>query len=509
MAAIDSLLGLLIQQGGNELRVATGVEPKMFAAGVARRTSFPATSEETLRELLGELWTPERAAIVAEGKRVELDYESARLGAFHLVFTPHPSGFQATFRRIGKIAHAVSVPTAPSTTAARPSTPEVVVHVEEPLAPLATSHLDAPELRVDRRRDRPLVRGSLDDLIVRASTMRASDLHLAEGAHPAVRIDGSLETFTDLTTDDLSEWLALTPAQRATIAEGRALDLALEVARSIRARLHVYQTAAGLCAAVRLLPNSSTSFAQLQLGELLEPIVDFPNGLVLIAGSAGSGKSTTLAAIAQEILRRRSVVMVTLEDPIELPLNATDRSIVRRRQVHRDVRDFTSGLRDALREDPDVIVVGELRDPETIALALTAAETGHLVLATVHSRSAPSAVQRILDGSPAERQPQVRAQLADALRAVVSQRLLPRARGEGRVPALEVLRLSSGVASLIREGKVAQLATAMQAGRAEGMVMLERSLADRVSSGVVRLEDARAAANDQAVLTNYLSTKNL
>jgi twitching motility protein PilT len=194
-----------------------------------------------------------------------------------------------------------------------------------------------------------------------------------------------------------------------------------------------------------------------------------------------------------------------LEDPIEYTLTAGETSLVRRRQVGRDVRDFATGLRDALRADPELLLLGEIRDPETIALALTAAETGHLVLASMHSGSAASAVERIIDACPPARQQQVRLQLADSLRAIIAQRLLRRAHGTGRVPAIEVLRVTRAVASLIREGKTAQFATAIQSGRREGMITLERSLAERVQSGEVSSEDAYAATNDPELLTIFLS----
>jgi twitching motility protein PilT len=236
----------------------------------------------------------------------------------------------------------------------------------------------------------------------------------------------------------------------------------------------------------------------------LEDLVDIPHGLVLVCGATGSGKSTTLAALAQEALRRRSIVLTTLEDPIEHALFASETSLVRRRQIGRDARDFASGLRDALREDPDVLLLGEMRDPETIGMALTAAETGHLVLSSLHSGSASSTVERIVDSYPPARQGQVRVHLADALRAVVVQRLLPRARGTGRVVALEVLRVTHAVASMVREGKTSQIASAIQSGKRDGMVSLERSLADRVQAGDVRIEDARAAANDPASLAMYV-----
>jgi twitching motility protein PilT len=263
--------------------------------------------------------------------------------------------------------------------------------------------------------------------------------------------------------------------------------------------------AEGLAAAIRLLPDKAPSLASLHIPVPLEDLVDLPHGLVIACGATGAGKSTTLAALAQEALRRRSVVLATLEDPIEYALTANDSSVVRRRQIGRDVPNFATGLRDALREDPDVLLLGEMRDPETITLALTAAETGHLVLSSLHSGSAASAIERIVDAYPPQRAAQIRVQLADSLKAVIVQRLVPRARGNGRLPAVEVLRVTHAIASMIRDGKTAQLATAMQSGRREGMIPLERCLADLVNAGEVELDHARAAANDPASLAMYLS----
>ena len=226
-------------------------------------------------------------------------------------------------------------------------------------------------------------------------------------------------------------------------------------------RVHAYLTEGGFAAAIRLLPQVAPTFDSLHMPIAFDDVVMHPHGLVLVCGSTGSGKSTTLAALACEAMRRRSIVVVTLEDPIEYALDAPEGSIVRRRQIGRDVSDFASGLRDALREDPDVLLVGEMRDPESISLALTAAETGHLVLASIHSRGAASAIERIVDASPSERRNQVRVQLAESLRAVIGQRLLPRARGSGRIPAIEVLRVNHAVSSLIREARTAQIASAM------------------------------------------------
>jgi twitching motility protein PilT len=274
-------------------------------------------------------------------------------------------------------------------------------------------------------------------------------------------------------------------------------------------RLHAFIVGGLPAIAVRILPRAIPTLAELGLPSDLQDLAALPNGLVLLTGPAGSGKSTTAAALCQELIRRRSAMLLTLEDPVEYAFDTTGtHSIVRQRQVGADVADFATGLRDALREDPDVLLVGEMRDAESISLALTAAETGHLVFGTLHSRSAASAIDRIIDSYPGARQQQLRMQLSESLRAVIAQRLLPHARGSGRVVAVEVLRRNSAVANLIREGKTPQLVSVMQSSRKEGMVLLERSLAELCRAGSVEERDAFAAANDQDSLSEYIHARS-
>ncbi len=525
MARIDSILGIVIQQGANELRVGTDREPKMLAYGIAKRLSMPSTAADTLRDLLGDILAPEREEAMRARGRIEVAYEAPGLGAFKVTLTARAdNAFDATFVRDG--ARGGAKASAPVTMEHTPKLGPPVLAVAAPASGILPAAPPASHSEVDPgeplREHSPSSTGipasargpapapaqsieALTQLVARAVSMRASDLHLADGEPPVARVDGALCRLDDLGLLEVAKVIPLDDPALARVHRGESVDLAIEIPEIGRVRVHVFRTDERLAAAVRMLPRAAPSLASLHLPMPLDDIVDLPQGLVLVCGATGSGKSTTLAALAQEAVHRRSVVLTTLEDPIEYAISPPPTSLVRRRQVHRDVRDFASGLRDALREDPDVLLVGEMRDPETIGLALTAAETGHLVLASMHSRSSASAVERIVDSYHPERQQQIRVQLADSLRAVIAQRLLPRARGGGRIPALEVLRVTHAVANIIREGKTAQLATALQSGRKDGMLALERCLADRVLAGEIRVEDARAAANDPSSLARYLA----
>ncbi|HEY2517347.1 MAG TPA: PilT/PilU family type 4a pilus ATPase [Polyangiaceae bacterium] len=499
MARIDSLLAIVLAQGANELRMGTGREPKMLAYGAAKRLTVPTTPEDTLRDLLGEILSPERDALLKARGRLEVPYASPSVGSFQVTFTARDDGFDVTFLKGGRKEPVSPAPTAAPSPPAPPAAPPAMDASAPP--PSAPPPAPPPPLR-------PLASLGSEDLlaplVAHAASLRASDLHLVDGESPRVRVDGSILRLEHGAPVDVARLLSLTERDRERLAGGEAIEAARTVDAAGRVRIHVYRSSEGLGAAIRLLPRAAPSLASLHLPIALDDLALLPHGLVLVCGATGSGKSTTLAALAQEALRRRSIALTTLEDPIEYPLAATESSIVRRRQVGRDVRDFPTGLRDALREDPDVVLVGEMRDPETIGLALTAAETGHLVLSSLHSRSVASAVERIFDSYPPERQAQIRVQLADSLRAVIVQRLVPRARGEGRLPVLEVLRVNHAAAAMIRDAKTPQIASLLQSGKRDGNLALERSIADRVQAGEIRPEEARAVANDLTSLAMYL-----
>jgi twitching motility protein PilT len=505
MAGVDSLLGIVIQQGADELRLGTDITPRMLQMGTPKRLALPATPDDTLRQLLGPLLTPERETELWSQGRLELVHKTPDGSNFFVLITARKGAGAAAGAFDVVFVRGVRRP-GPSRDSSA-SMPAAVAAVTAPPVPVRSD--PPPTVAAPRASMLPQADTTLASLLARAVGLRASDLHLADASSPTVRIDGSLRPLSDEGPVDVRELFGplFDEAAKARIEAGASADLAIDVADVGRFRANLFRARTGLAAAIRVLPRSPPRLLDLGLPIPLDDLVDLPHGLVVVCGPTGSGKSTTLAALGGEALRRRSAVVISLEDPIEYvlePPNPT--SLVRQRQIGRDARDFASGLRDALREDPDILLIGEMRDPESISLALTAAETGHLVLTTLHSRSAASAIERIVDAYPPERQSQVRVQLADALRAVIAIRLLPRASGSGRVPALEVLRGNHAVAGLVREGRTAQLTTVMQSARREGMIPLERCLADLVKAGQVSRSVATAAANDPGALGQYLGT---
>jgi twitching motility protein PilT len=480
MKPIDSLLNILVQQGGTELRLASDRRPQMFKDDAELALTIPAMSTEGICALLGDLWTT-HAAELRERGRLSLPYRTAELGRFAVqLVQADASAVEVSFRRGGAAA------------------------LERDKPRNDARHADVPIVGAMRREEAGTLPSPLVDLLARAVARGASDIHLSPQRAPIVRINGTLEALDGEPGFDAALLLSA-PAQHEQVRAGGSVDRAFDVAAVGRVRVNVYASDEGLCAAVRILRREAPTLSELNLPSQLEPLVELPHGLVVACGPTGSGKSATLAALVQHALRVRPRVLVTLEDPIEYLIRPGRASgLVRQREVGAHVRDFATGLRDALREDPDILLVGEMRDPETISLALTAAETGHLVFATLHSRTAQSAVERIVDTYAPERQRQIRVQLADSLRAVISQRLISTADGTGRVPAVELLRVTYAVANLIREGRTAQIVNAIQGGGGEGMLVLERHLADLVRAKRIRHETAQAAANDAATLADYL-----
>ena len=369
----------------------------------------------------------------------------------------------------------------------------------------------APE--IDARSDWTLppedteARERLHGLLARCREIDSTDLTLVAGAPPMARVDGDL---TPLETDRLAAaettamCAALVPRERrATVSTSGAVDFSLTLAGLGRFRCNVHRERATWSAAIRLFPRELPEIEALNLPEGLGKFAEAHHGLVLVTGPTGSGKSTTLAAILKRTLARRRVHVITIEDPVEYE-HPHGGSVVEHIEIGRDAPTFVKALRAALRQDPDVLLVGEMRDRESISIAITAAETGHLVLSTLHTGDAPQTINRILDSYPAGQIEAVRTQLSVSLAGIVSQRLLPRKDGVGRVPAVELVFASDAIRNLVRRGKIEQIRTQITLEQNAGMISLDQSLADLVRRGLVDLGEARSRARAPNELESLL-----
>ena len=349
---------------------------------------------------------------------------------------------------------------------------------------------------------------SVDALLEQAVALGASDLHLTSGSLPAVRLHGHIELlneFPELDPDLIRQlvYRITTTEQQKHLELKRQLDFAYGIRGLARFRVNVYYQRESLAAAFRTVPTDIRSLEELGLPSSLHELTTKPRGLVLLTGPTGSGKSTTLASIIDEINRTRTDHIITIEDPIEF-LHTHKRCIVNQREIGQDATGFADALRGALRQDPDVILLGEMRDLETISTALTAAETGHLVFGTLHTQSAPSTIDRIIDVFPAEQQAQVRMQLANTLQGIVTQTLLPTLDGKGRACALEILFLDDAIRNLIRQGKIEQVYSYMQTGTRRGMQTMEQSLVELIQKQIISVSEAVGRSSRPEALLSAL-----
>lgn len=340
---------------------------------------------------------------------------------------------------------------------------------------------------------------NIRELMQEAVREKASDLHITVGKPPILRINGSLfpmdkpklqEADTHRFFEDL-----ISGSKRETLLKTGEVDFSIGLRGFSRFRINAYKQRGSIAIAIRLIPEHVPTLAELELPPILETFAMKPRGLVLVTGPTGSGKSTTLAGMIDLINSHRSCNIITLEDPIEY-LHRHKKSIINQREVGTDTQNFSNGLRAALREDPDVILVGEMRDVETIGIAVQAAETGHLVLATLHTVDASQTVDRIIDSFPTNQQQQVRMQLSMTLQGIVSQQLLPRKDGSGRIAAVEVLVATPAARNLIREGKGHQLLSVIQTSARAGMQSMDAALRDLCRAGIVSDDEALSRAMD-------------
>jgi twitching motility protein PilT len=339
----------------------------------------------------------------------------------------------------------------------------------------------------------------IETLLEEVIRKRASDLHVQVGLPPMLRIDGSLVPvpgYEALTEEQIEQlvFAILDDDQKQILLKDKEFDFSFAFGDLGRFRVNSFHERGNLAAALRLIPNEIKTISELGLPVVVNNFAKYPRGLVLVTGPTGSGKSTTLAALVDQINTEKSHHIITIEDPIEFT-HKSKKSVVVQREVHYDTYSFSAALRSSLRQDPDVVLIGEMRDLETISAAITIAETGHLVFATLHTNSASQSIDRMIDVFPPHQQPQIRAQLANILMAICSQRLIP-AIGSGRIAAAEILTATPAVRNIIREGKTHQLDAVIQTGGDVGMQSMDKTLVGLVQAGTVTFDEARNYAVD-------------
>lgn len=351
------------------------------------------------------------------------------------------------------------------------------------------------------------------DLLSTARQSRASDVHLTEGLPPQMRVDGSLALIPGGVGCVTSDWFQgalrdlMSERQLNDLTNSDEIDFSVAVEGIARFRVNVFRQLGKLAAAMRFIPDETKPLDELGVPRIAADLVTRPRGLVLVTGPTGSGKSTTLAAMIDLVNRKLPTHIVTMEDPVEFR-HTSRTALIHQREIGSDTKSFAEAMRRVLRQDPDIILIGELRDPESIASALTAAETGHLVLSTLHTQSAAKSINRIVDAFPPAQQAQVRTQLGDALQGIITQTLLPKAGGNGRVIGTEVLVNTPAIANLIREGEVSQIYSMMQAGGELGMHTLDQDLKRLVQQGDISLEMAQSRAYDPKSIVEGVNVRS-
>ncbi|MDO4694493.1 MAG: type IV pilus twitching motility protein PilT [Eikenella sp.] len=339
----------------------------------------------------------------------------------------------------------------------------------------------------------------ITDLLAFSVKNKASDLHLSAGLPPMIRVHGDVRRINlpEMNAEEVGNMIAsiMNDHQRKNYQQNLETDFSFELPNVSRFRVNAFNTERGPAAVFRTIPSRVLTLEELNAPSVFKKISDTPRGLVLVTGPTGSGKSTTLAAMIDYVNSNQASHILTIEDPIEF-VHVSKKSLVNQRELHQHTHSFANALRSALREDPDIILVGEMRDPETIGLALTAAETGHLVFGTLHTTGAAKTVDRIIDVFPAGEKEMVRSMLSESLRAVISQTLLKTRDGKGRVAAHEILISTPAVRNLIRENKIAQIGSTLQTGQSHGMQTLDQALQALVKRGAISLETARSKAQN-------------
>lgn len=468
MAIIDRYLEAVQKQCAEALIIRAGATVELVLGGVAKAVSTKPTTAEQLHGLLAEI-LPDYPSRLKEGTATFT--HDSEFGIFQLLLSESPTGLALRIQ---------SAPPAPPVTPVVPpraAAPSSSSAAAAPSAPASTGGLPA----------------HLDELFHQMLDLKASDLHLKSGKAPMVRIDGSMVLLPGrpaLDHETLARLLDAIMAEkgRSEFRETNDADFSYVVGERARMRANIFRDLAGVGAVFRQIPSKILTADELGLPKVVLSFCDFDKGLVVVTGPTGSGKSTTLAAMIDYINDNRDDHLITIEDPVEF-VHRDKKCHINQREVGTHTRGFKEALRAALREDPDIVLVGEMRDLETVAIAIETAETGHLVFGTLHTNTAASTIDRIIDQFPTDRQQQVRTMLSESLKGVVAQTLLKK-KGGGRVAALEILVVTTAISNLIREGKTFQIPSAMQTGRSLGMQTLSDALLELVKKGVVEAQEA-------------------
>jgi twitching motility protein PilT len=466
VATLDRYVEAMAKQRGEALVFRPGANPELFLGGQARPISSRAATQEQIQQLVGEVLGADFLARTAGGQGT-FPYQSP----YGTVTISIVRGAQGFLVRVIPAAEAPAAP-APAATAA-------------PQRPAVTGTFSTPPDGAPPR--------SIDELFVQMLDAKASDLHLKSGKVPFIRVDGSMTPLPGRPPLEPRALEALVDAimperNRAEFAEASDTDFAYELPGRARMRCNVFRDLAGVGAVFRQIPSKILTVKDLGLPKAILELCELDKGLVVVTGPTGSGKSTTLAAMVDHINERRDDHLITIEDPVEF-VHRDKRCLINQREVGAHTRGFKAALRAVLREDPDIVLVGEMRDLETVAIAIETAETGHLVFGTLHTNTAASTVDRIIDQFPTDRQAQIRMMLSESLKGVVAQTLLRR-KGGGRVAAYEILLVTPAVSNLIREGKTFQIGSVMQTGRGMGMQTISDAMIDLVKAGVVEPQEA-------------------
>ncbi len=491
MKTLEPFLEAFKKTEAEEMQLEPGERLCMVMSGHKIPVGREPLQQQTLLQMASESLTPAQLSSLA-------------IKAHRVATTHSGKEFEVTFSRPNGAIHIAVRKSSPA--AARPPEPKAPAAQPRPAAKVSSPARPAAAPRASGES------GEMDSLLRLMVESGASDLHLSSGSCPVLRVHGEIQFLRDrgvLASEDIRRLIfsILDEETRTTFEEKRDADCAYEVPGLSRFRVNVFEDRHGLGGVFRTIPVSIMTAEQLGLAQPILDLCFLTKGLVLVTGPTGSGKSTTLAAMVDHINKNRNDHIITIEDPIEF-VHENQNCLVHQRQVGSHTRSFKSALRAALREDPDIVLVGEMRDLETIAIAIETAETGHLVLGTLHTNTAVATVDRIIDQFPPDQQEQIRVMLADSLKGVVSQ-VLCKKKGGGRVAALEILLGTMALSSLIRESKTFQIPSIMQTSKKQGMVTMNDSLFSLVKQGLVEPKEAWMKSSDKSALVGLFRSNNI